>query len=160
MVTMGELFTRVELYDVVGTSGRDGSIALNIGNEPTSAPVCYVDSGSNRTVLSDEALVGVHTLPSPERATLLGRSWPIRLVWIRLAHRGCQPRLIQAAVSSELIERADVDEALVIVGQDYLQRDRVGLKFDDDLDMHGIRCGTRRPAADDRVVARRRMGAR
>ncbi len=150
---MGELFTHLEIYDVLTKQGRDGDVDLEIGVEIAAAPVCYVDSGSNRTVMAEGALDGVRTLPSPERARLFGQSWPIRLVWMKLAHRGCQPRLIQVAVSSEIIERSDVDEALVIVGQDYLQRDRVGLRFNDELDMHGIRCGTRRPMNRTNVFA-------
>jgi hypothetical protein len=147
---MGSLYSEVELFDVIveGDSFQIGDMKASLA--------CYVDSGSTRTIVSDFAAARVKTIRAPQVATFRRGAYPVRYIAMRLARRGCKPRLIEAAVSTTLIDSADIDDAQVLIGQDFLQRDRVSMRFDEQPEMHGLHCGGKAPAPRSRIVARAR----
>ena len=147
---MGSLYSEVELFDVVveGDSIEIGELQATLA--------CYVDSGSTRSIVSDFAAARARTIRAPQVATFRTGSYPVRYIAMRLARRGCQPRLIEAAVSTKLIKDADIDDAQMLIGQDYLQRDRVSMRFDERPEMHALHCARRAPAPRNRIVARAR----
>ena len=147
---MGSVYSEVELFDVL----VDGD-SIEIG-ELKATLACFVDSGSTRSIITDFAAARVKTMRAPQLALYRSGSYPIRYIAMRLARRGCKPRLIETAVSTKLIKDADIEDAQVLLGQDYLQRDRVSLRFDERSELHGLHCGGPVPTVRDRVVARAR----
>jgi hypothetical protein len=145
---VGNLYSDVQLYDLVV---RDDEIEVG---EPRAQVRCFLDSGTTRTVVSDAVTRLAKTIRLPVTASYKSGTYPVHLIAMRLVRPGCKPRVMDVAVSANVIASADVDEALVILGQDHLQRDRVSMRFDERLDLHGLHCGGPLPATRHRITAR------
>jgi hypothetical protein len=145
---VGNLYSDVQLYDLIV---KDDEVTVG---EPRAQVRCFLDSGTTRTVVSDAITRLVKTIRLPISVPYKSGAYPVHLVAMRLVRPGCKPRVLDVAVSAKVIEGADVDEALIILGQDHLQRDRVSMRFDERLDLHGLHCGGPLPAARHRITAR------
>lgn len=116
---MRGVYFEVELFDVIVD---DDSIEIG---EMQAVFACFVDSGSTRSVITDVAAARVKTIRAPQLALYRSGAYPVRYVAMRLARRGYKPRIIEAAVSKKRIEDAGTEGAAVLLGQDYLRRDRI-----------------------------------
>ncbi len=145
---MGNLFADVQLYDLLV---KDDEVVMG---EARAQVTCFIDSGTTRTVVSDAITRLVKTIRLPVSVPYKSGKYPVHLVAMKLVRPGCAPRVLEVAVSANDIENAHVEEALINLGQDHLQRDRVSMRFDERLDLHGLHCGGPLPAVRHRITAR------
>lgn len=132
---MSSVYSEVELFDVVVNGD-----CIEIG-EMQATLACFVDSGSTRAVITDSAAACAKTIRAPQLALYRSGSYPVRYIAMRLARRGCKPRLIEAAVSTKLLKDAAIEDAQVRLGQNHVGRDRISLRFDERLELHGLHRG-------------------
>jgi hypothetical protein len=133
--TMGEIIRDVAFYDLVG--GLD-DVSI-VAPRPVVTVAAFIDSGSSRTIVSRKLVEDVRSIALPGTATYGRRSFPQRLMAARLDGAGCEIRLVMAVVADRLIAEADV-AAEIILGHDYLQAARVGLRFSERASGHVVDC--------------------
>jgi hypothetical protein len=138
-----EIFRDVEFFDLVGDIDD-----LDVEDSAAIVARAFIDSGSTRTVVSRRVAESLRSVGLLGSASSGRRSFPMRLMDLRVAARGCELRALPVVVSDEVIAEADLDGADVILGHDALQRSRATLGFAEEATEHFVRCrpatGTRR----------------
>lgn len=151
---MGNVLRMVRVHDTVGTT--DDPEILDYEHRF----LAYLDTGSDRTIVSENLIGSVSSVDTHMTVPLEGRSVPARLLTLELEHRSCPPFPIVVGVSDALVHRTGVDGVDVVLGQDYMQAARIHIAFGPRARDHRVFCSFPKKLLDQQRRNLQRSGSR